>query len=816
MMVVVATTFAARAGVDDIERSALFEPRVDPGSGVPYKVLKAGVGGGWNHQQLYFVQKSMTDDGRFIVVCASDDEYGHRRGHRPFWMQRIQVIDLSSDKVIDFGDLNGKSAISGFTTCLDRRNDRIYEVTLREGFFYYDLKAQNPTQRVKVCDIPADLLAEKQKGGEVKIVAGHLTLNAEATGAFLDSTFERKSVQGYIDFTTGKYEKWGETRFFLFHGQTNPRNSRMALACFENCWNLAKYEEAYLTEEERKRMRTGYAWQPFHSECLRPTEWAYPRLQLVEPNRRTTVCPLYVHSASHERWDETGEGFYWCSHSRGVWYHDIRTGDEYPVSPRGMHAFMSADHRFVISDDGYPGSKSYRGRRWRTYFYDRAKKEGVFFNSDMGAYTTEDAPSTLHPDPHPQFVCGDRYAIWTHNTTGRMEWAWAKVSDLAAACGRDVMADLPEFARPERVSKVLTDQFLRTRPESYCPPGYRGNGYNDKGYGEGRHVQYSVVSVWVNAMDCAKKRGDKEALEKLIRLYDDFLPGGTKNACCSCAYHVDDTIFGSIALEAYLHVGDRRCLAEGLRYADTQWTPPCEASLKERHALSESDQQKYWDAGYTPQTRLWIDDMYMINAIQTQAYRATGDRKYVERAAKEMCLYLDELQIKKGADAGLFYHAPDVKFVWGRGDGWMAAGLPLVLRYLPKDSEYRERIVEGYRLMMRALLRYQRADGMWSQLVNLPDHQRNWPEYSCTAMFTYAILEGIRQGLLDSEEYGVAARRAWLKICEGLDEYGNVPQVCCGTGKKDDIEWYWNRIRVHGDPHGQCAVLWCCATLMER
>lgn len=42
--------------------------------------------------------------------------------------------------------------------------------------------------------------------------------------------------------------------------------------------------------------------------------------------------------------------------------------------------------------------------------------------------------------------------------------------------------------------------------------------------------------------------------------------------------------------------------------------------------------------------------------------------KYVERAAKEMAMYLDELQRLNG----LFYHAPDVPYFWGRGNGWMA------------------------------------------------------------------------------------------------------------------------------------------------
>ena len=46
----------------------------------------------------------------------------------------------------------------------------------------------------------------------------------------------------------------------------------------------------------------------------------------------------------------------------------------------------------------------------------------------------------------------------------------------------------------------------------------------------------------------------------------------------------------------------------------------------------------------------------MITVLQTQAYRATGNRKYIDRAAREMKMYMDTLQ----RDNGLFYHAADV------------------------------------------------------------------------------------------------------------------------------------------------------------
>ena len=36
--------------------------------------------------------------------------------------------------------------------------------------------------------------------------------------------------------------------------------------------------------------------------------------------------------------------------------------------------------------------------------------------------------------------------------------------------------------------------------------------------------------------------------------------------------------------------------------------------------------------------------MYMLTILQLEAYRATGDKKYLDRDAQEMVAYLDKLQ----------------------------------------------------------------------------------------------------------------------------------------------------------------------------
>ena len=234
-------------------------------------------------------------------------------------------------------------------------------------------------------------------------------------------------------------------------------------------------------------------------------------------------------------------------------------------------------------------------------------------------------------------------------------------------------------------------------------------------------------------------------------------------------------------------------------YADTQWELPTDATPEEKRNAEK---------GFSWQTRLWIDDMFMITIVQSQAYRVTGEKKYIDRAAREMVYYLDELQRSNG----LFYHAPDVPFFWARGNGWMAAGMAELLKALPENNRDRDRILEGYRKMMDSLKAYQGKDGMWNQLIDQSDC---WPETSGSAMFAYAIITGVKQGWLDKKEYAPVARRAWLALVPYIDEEGDVREVCVGTNKKNDKQYYYDRPRIAGDYHGQAPYLWCATALME-
>jgi unsaturated rhamnogalacturonyl hydrolase len=300
-------------------------------------------------------------------------------------------------------------------------------------------------------------------------------------------------------------------------------------------------------------------------------------------------------------------------------------------------------------------------------------------------------------------------------------------------------------------------------------------------------ITYPEVATWYGALIFAQASHDQPLESRLIQRFQPLF--GDESKLIPNPVHVDNTVFAAVPLQIYIETKQPKYLDLGKSLADKQWENPT-------------------PDGLTPQTRFWIDDMYMITMAQVQAYRATGDAKYLDRAALEMSSYLDKLQQPNG----LFYHAPDSHFFWGRGDGWVAAGMTELLTSLPGNHPRRARIMEGYLKMMKALLQYQDKEGMWHQLL---DHSESFPETSSTGMFTFALVTGVKKGWLNAKTYAPAARKGWLALTTYLEPNGDIRNVCEGTGKNNNLQYYLDRKRLTGDLHGQAPILWSATALLR-
>ena len=376
--------------------------------------------------------------------------------------------------------------------------------------------------------------------------------------------------------------------------------------------------------------------------------------------------------------------------------------------------------------------------------------------------------------------CWDKAGLFTDAQSWNRhvdEFAQGLASPIVATVSVGHFPDWPVGTSPAEVGKRVAENILPRKFRFEAIPAKAALG-----------IIYPEVISWYGALTVAQLTGDASLGERLVQKFEPFLTE-PESRRINRAAHVDYRVLGAVPLEIFLQTKDRRCKELGLGLADAQWdttTPD----------------------GITAEARYWIDDMYMIPLIQVQAFRASGDVTYLDRASLAMAAYLDQMQQPNG----LFHHGTNAHFFWGRGNGWMAAGAAELLRSLPASHPRYARILEGYRKMMAGLLANQTKDGMWLQLIDQP---ASWPESSGTAMFAFAMVTGVKSGWLDAGSYGPAARKAWLALVSRLDANGDLRDVCIGTDKGFSEQFYLDRPRTSGDLHGQAPMLWTASALLR-
>ncbi|HTV47282.1 MAG TPA: glycoside hydrolase family 88 protein [Phycisphaerae bacterium] len=343
---------------------------------------------------------------------------------------------------------------------------------------------------------------------------------------------------------------------------------------------------------------------------------------------------------------------------------------------------------------------------------------------------------------------------------------------------------------PEAVGKLLLENYLNRIPE----PKGAGQDATTQPVAVPKRAGYPEACMVYGSLRFSAAIGDQAAIDKIVNWYSALLTPAVRTIMPN-PKNEDASVSGIIPLQIYIQTGDKGYLPVGLKPADNEWANPL-------------------PSGLSPQTRFWIDDMFMITSLQLEAYRATHEQKYLDRAAQEMSAYIDKLQQPNG----LFFHGEYGHVFWGRGNGWMAAGMTEMLLTMPEDYPSRPKILAAYKKMMAGLLKYQTPDGMWLQLIDnhpsfadLPD----WPESSCTAMFTFAMAVGVRHGWIDAATYKDAVKKGWIALCGNIDAKGNLEHICVGTNQNANPKYYLQRQQETGNEHGQAAAIWAAWALLN-
>lgn len=119
---------------------------------------------------------------------------------------------------------------------------------------------------------------------------------------------------------------------------------------------------------------------------------------------------------------------------------------------------------------------------------------------------------------------------------------------------------------------------------------------------------------------------------------------------------------------------------------------------------------------------------------------------------------------------------------WGRGTGWYLLGLADTLLEIERGGESWERLRDAFQRAVGSLRRYQRPDGHWHWAIL---HERTDYDSSATALIGYAILRGMRGGLLEESNRPIieSAIRALMQSTrpDGLVDHSSAE--CRGLGR---------------------------------
>lgn len=201
------------------------------------------------------------------------------------------------------------------------------------------------------------------------------------------------------------------------------------------------------------------------------------------------------------------------------------------------------------------------------------------------------------------------------------------------------------------------------------------------------------------------------------------------------------------------------------------------------------------------------DAVFMGGPLLARAGALTDDDRYFDQCLRHV-RFMQELCLRPD---GLYRHSPLNDGAWGRGNGFPALGLAIILDNFPEKHPHRPELVDMAQKHLRALAPYQDADGLWHNLIDRPE---SYAEFTATAMIGVCIATGLRQGWLEESEWQSPLQQAWQAIKGRISNDGlTFANVCTGTGKQKNLEDYYFRDAILGRDDRGAAM--ACLLAME-
>lgn len=231
-------------------------------------------------------------------------------------------------------------------------------------------------------------------------------------------------------------------------------------------------------------------------------------------------------------------------------------------------------------------------------------------------------------------------------------------------------------------------------------------------------------------------------------------------------YHADEFCMGQFYLGMSQHTGENKMLnATKSRVEYILANPPIQK-------MSPDNKQKW----------TWCDALFMAPAVYAQLAAIQNNPNFLDHMHKE---FMDTYNSLYSKDDSLFFRDANYfekkelngeKIFWGRGNGWVVAGLVQILKNLPKDSEYRPFYENLLREMAAKLVKSQDVNGFWHASLLDPENYPA-PESSASALILYSLTYGVNAQILDKSTYLPAIKECWTGLLTLVSHEGKLGYV---------------------------------------
>ena len=216
-------------------------------------------------------------------------------------------------------------------------------------------------------------------------------------------------------------------------------------------------------------------------------------------------------------------------------------------------------------------------------------------------------------------------------------------------------------------------------------------------------------------------------------------------------HHADDVAISY----SYLYVD----MTDGRRnFVDLEPTK----NFLDAHLYAEDEWKKGDDNSEFGRTILWwwCDALFMAPPVINLYAKYTDQPKYLEDMHtyylqtynqlydKEERLFARDKRFVWTGSADDQKEPNGKKIFWARGNGWVIAGLALILEDLPKDYPHRKFYEDLFKEMSARILALQPSDGLWRTSLLCPESYTHG-EVSGSGFFTFALAGGVNNGLLE-------------------------------------------------------------------